>query len=93
MKLENELRWNFKLKDLPSTLVNMQAAWQLRALACIDLTTLAGDDTPVNVTRLCVKAAHPISKDIVKMLNMNEKGISTTFNFNVCQAILTQCIP
>ncbi|KAK3696079.1 hypothetical protein RRG08_061855 [Elysia crispata] len=55
-----------------------QAAWQLRALACIDLTTLAGDDTPVNVTRLCVKAAHPISKDIVKMLNMNEKEAKLT---------------
>src|SRR5260370_24819417 len=39
-----------------------QAAWLLRAITCIDLTTLAGDDTPGNVKRLCAKArppAHP----------------------------------
>ena len=29
-----------------------QAAWLLRAVSCIDLTTLAGDDTPSNVARL-----------------------------------------
>src|SRR5260370_20654469 len=33
-----------------------QAAWLLRAITCIDLTTLAGDDTPGNVLRLCAKA-------------------------------------
>ncbi|GFO43538.1 deoxyribose-phosphate aldolase-like [Plakobranchus ocellatus] len=55
-----------------------QAAWQLRAVTCIDLTTLAGDDTPVNVSRLCAKAAHPVGKDIVKMLNMNEKEAGLT---------------
>ena len=37
-----------------------QAAWLLRALSCIDLTTLAGDDTPGNVTRLCAKARQPV---------------------------------
>ena len=35
-----------------------QAAWLLRAITMIDLTTLAGDDTPGNVTRLCAKARH-----------------------------------
>lgn len=33
-----------------------QAAWLLRAVTCIDLTTLAGDDTPSNVSRLSLLA-------------------------------------
>src|SRR5690349_11004432 len=37
-----------------------QAAWLLRAITCIDLTTLSGDDTPSNVLRLCAKAKHPV---------------------------------
>ena len=32
-----------------------QAGWLLRAVTCIDLTTLAGDDTETNVARLCLK--------------------------------------
>ncbi|MFN0187040.1 MAG: deoxyribose-phosphate aldolase, partial [Aquabacterium sp.] len=35
---------------------NFQAAWLVRAIQCIDLTTLAGDDTPGRVKRLCAKA-------------------------------------
>lgn len=35
-----------------------QAAWLLRAVSCVDLTTLSGDDTPGNVTRLCHKAKY-----------------------------------
>src|SRR5512143_75852 len=42
-----------------------QAAWLLRAVTCIDLTTLAGDDTPGNVRRLCDKARMPIRADIL----------------------------
>jgi deoxyribose-phosphate aldolase len=34
-----------------------QAAWLLRAITCLDLTTLAGDDTPGNVRRLNRPAA------------------------------------
>ena len=37
-----------------------QAAWLLRAITCMDLTTLAGDDTPGNVRRLCAKARQPV---------------------------------
>src|SRR5262245_2490780 len=37
-----------------------QAAWLLRAITCIDLTTLAGDDTPGTVRRLCAKARRPV---------------------------------
>ncbi|MBV9259056.1 MAG: deoxyribose-phosphate aldolase, partial [Ktedonobacteraceae bacterium] len=45
-----------------------QAAWLLRAITCIDLTTLAGDDTPGNVLRLCAKARQPVRSDILANL-------------------------
>lgn len=54
-----------------------QAAWLLRAVTCIDLTTLSGDDTYSNVERLCFKAKHPIQNNLLKALNMQDKGIST----------------
>lgn len=53
-----------------------QAAWLLRAVTCIDLTTLSGDDTNANVQRLCHKAANPIRHDIMKALGMEEAGIT-----------------
>src|SRR3546814_19294171 len=37
-----------------------QAAWLLKAVTCIDLTPLAGDDTPERVKRLCAKAKSPV---------------------------------
>src|SRR5262245_58838660 len=45
-----------------------QAAWLLRAITCIDLTTLAGDDTPGNVIRLCAKARQPMRQDMLEAL-------------------------
>src|SRR6266567_2196069 len=45
-----------------------QVAWLLRAIACIDLTTLAGDDTPGNVLRLCAKARQPVRQDLLAAL-------------------------
>ncbi len=45
-----------------------QAAWLLRAITCMDLTTLAGDDTPGNVQRLCAKARQPVRADILTSL-------------------------
>ncbi len=45
-----------------------QAAWLLRAVTCIDLTTLAGDDTPGNVQRLCAKARQPVRQDLLDTL-------------------------
>ena len=45
-----------------------QAAWLLRAVTCIDLTTLAGDDTETNVARLCLKAARPVRKDLLQVI-------------------------
>merc|ERR1712156_643318 len=53
-----------------------QAAWLCRALTCIDLTTLAGDDTDANVQRLCLKAAKPIRSDIMSSIGMEEEKLT-----------------
>ncbi|OIP83966.1 MAG: deoxyribose-phosphate aldolase [Rhodobacterales bacterium CG2_30_65_12] len=47
-----------------------QAAWLLKAVTLIDLTTLAGDDTPGRVRRLCAKARHPVRQDLLDAMNM-----------------------
>jgi deoxyribose-phosphate aldolase len=47
-----------------------QAAWLVKALTCIDLTTLAGDDTPGRVQRLCAKARRPLSEELVEGLGL-----------------------
>lgn len=52
-----------------------QAAWLLRAITCIDLTTLAGDDTPGRVHRLCAKARQPIRPDMMERLGLNGEQI------------------
>jgi deoxyribose-phosphate aldolase len=52
-----------------------QAAWLLRAITCMDLTTLQGDDTPGNVVRLCAKARRPIRPDLVDALGVAELDI------------------
>ena len=49
-----------------------QAAWLVKALQCIDLTTLAGDDTPGRISRLCAKARRPLRGDIVEGLGLSE---------------------
>jgi deoxyribose-phosphate aldolase len=54
-----------------------QAAWLLRALSCIDLTTLAGDDTPGRVRRLCQKAMRPVRRDILDALGVGDLNITT----------------
>ncbi len=53
-----------------------QAAWLLRAVTCIDLTTLAGDDTPGNVRRLCAKARQPVREDILEALGAQNLHIT-----------------
>src|SRR5213082_4210235 len=52
-----------------------QAAWLLRAITCLDLTTLQGDDTTTNVLRLCAKAKSPVRRDILDALGARELGI------------------
>ena len=53
-----------------------QAAWLLRAVTCIDLTTLAGDDTPGRVNRLCAKAKVPIRPDMLARLGVDGEKIT-----------------
>ena len=48
-----------------------QAAWLCRALTCIDLTTLSGDDTDGRVRRLCAKARQPLRPDLMDALGMS----------------------
>lgn len=49
-----------------------QAAWLLRAVTCMDLTTLSGDDTDERVRRLCAKARRPISHALERKLGVEE---------------------
>jgi deoxyribose-phosphate aldolase len=53
-----------------------QAAWLLKAVSCIDLTTLAGDDTPSRVARLCAKARLPIRPDLLEALGMASRHLT-----------------
>ncbi|WP_438390695.1 deoxyribose-phosphate aldolase [Caballeronia sp. DA-9] len=53
-----------------------QAAWLLKAITCIDLTTLNGDDTAARVERLCAKARRPVRDDLLEALGM-PPGITT----------------
>ncbi len=53
-----------------------QAAWLLRAVSNIDLTTLAGDDTPGNVSRLCAKACSPVRADIMAALGCSDMPLT-----------------
>ena len=52
-----------------------QAAWMLKAISMIDLTTLSGDDTENRVRRLCAKARQPVRADILDALGMD--GLTT----------------
>ena len=52
-----------------------QAAWLVKAVQCIDLTTLAGDDTPGRVHRICAKARQPVRQDLLDAMGIT--GITT----------------
>lgn len=52
-----------------------QIAWLLRAITCMDLTTLSGDDTEQRVRRLCAKAKQPVQQELVKLLGIESLGI------------------
>jgi deoxyribose-phosphate aldolase len=49
-----------------------QAAWLLRAIACMDLTTLSGDDSAERVKRLCAKARNPLQRQLIEKLGIAE---------------------
>lgn len=52
-----------------------QAAWLLRAITCMDLTTLSGDDTEERVRRLCAKGRHPLQQELVQKLGIQQLGV------------------
>src|SRR5260370_21715494 len=52
-----------------------QAAWLLRAITCMDLTTLSGDDTDERVRRLCAKARQPIQHELRQALGIESLDI------------------
>src|SRR5581483_7873889 len=52
-----------------------QAAWLLRAISCMDLTTLSGDDTDERVRRLCAKAKQPLQQELAHKLGIEELQI------------------
>ena len=52
-----------------------QVAWLLRAITCMDLTTLSGDDTDERVRRLCAKARQPIQHELVKRLGVEDLSV------------------
>lgn len=54
-----------------------QAAWLVNAIRCMDLTTLAGDDTQGRVQRLCAKARQPLAPHIVEGLGIGGMGLTT----------------
>jgi len=77
-----------------------QAAWLLRAVSTIDLTTLAGDDTPGNVQRLCAKARSPVREDLLEALGMSGRelhvGAVCVYHARVpdaVEALRGSCIP
>jgi deoxyribose-phosphate aldolase len=52
-----------------------QIAWLLRAISCMDLTTLSGDDTAERVRRLCAKARQPVRHEVVKQLGIESLDV------------------
>jgi deoxyribose-phosphate aldolase len=77
-----------------------QAAWLLKAITCIDLTTLAGDDTPSNVLRLCAKAKNPVRQDLLEQLEVSELNLTVgavcvyhNLIRTACQALAGSGIP
>ena len=54
-----------------------QAAWLLKAVSLMDLTTLSADDTPGRVLRLCAKARAPVRSDLLSALGWGERALTT----------------
>lgn len=84
LDLIDDIRLNFpaaerRIASLPgrrSVKKDAQAAWLLKAITCIDLTTLSGDDTPERVRRLCAKAMSPVRPDLLEALGMADRHIT-----------------
>ena len=53
-----------------------QAAWLLKAIRCMDLTTLSSDDTPDRVRRLCSKALRPLKQELINDLGITNLNLT-----------------
>src|SRR6266403_563494 len=53
-----------------------QAAWLRKAVSCIDLTTLSGDDTAGKVRRLCAKARQPVRPNLLEAMGVTDLGLT-----------------
>ena len=69
-----------------------QAAWLLRAMQCIDLTTLSGDDTPGRVRRLCAKALHPVRADLQAALGVSGLRVGAVCVYHEMVAEAVRCV-
>lgn len=56
---------------------NWRTAWLLKAISCIDLTTLSGQDTPGKVRQLCARARAPLSPALQKALDIESLQLTT----------------
>lgn len=70
-----------------------QAAWLLRAVTCIDLTTLSGDDTARRVERLCAKARQPVAASVLDALAMPRitAGAVCVYHEMIAPAVAAPC--
>jgi deoxyribose-phosphate aldolase len=69
-----------------------QAAWLLRAISCIDLTTLSGDDTPGTVRRLCGKARRPVRADLLDALGMPDLRVGAVCVYHAFVATAVEAL-
>jgi len=65
------------LKGTRTVKKQWQAAWMLKAISCIDLTTLKGDDTKGRVRRLAAKAKSPVRPDLLEALGVQDLNLTT----------------
>ena len=69
-----------------------QAAWLLKAVQCIDLTTLSGDDTPGRVRRLCAKALQPVRADLQAALGVSALRVGAVCVYHEMVAEAVRCV-
>jgi deoxyribose-phosphate aldolase len=69
-----------------------QAAWLLRAITCIDLTTLSGDDTPGTVRRLCGKARRPVRADLLDELGLPDLQVGAVCVYHAMVRVAVEAL-
>jgi deoxyribose-phosphate aldolase len=69
-----------------------QAAWLLKAVQLMDLTTLSGDDTPGRVRRLCAKALQPVRADLLAALGVTDLRVGAVCVYHEMVAEAVRCV-